>query len=61
LQEATMNANESVQPADSSGRETKRAGKGPQGTIPDSGQGIGIGASDEANTFEPEEDPEATE
>ena len=29
-------------------------------TIPHGGQGVGLGASEDANTFEPEEDPEAT-
>ena len=29
--------------------------------IPNSGDGIGIGAGAEANTFEPEEDPDATD
>ena len=28
-------------------------------TIPDSKNGVGMGASEDANTFEPEEDPEA--
>ena len=29
--------------------------------IPASGDGVGIGAGAEANTFEPEEDPDATD
>jgi hypothetical protein len=29
-------------------------------TIPRGGQGVGLGASEDDNTFEPEEDPEAT-
>ncbi|MEK0156489.1 hypothetical protein [Arthrobacter oryzae] len=29
--------------------------------IPGSGKGVGIGAGTEPNTFEPEEDPDATE
>jgi hypothetical protein len=28
-------------------------------TIPDGDQGVGLGAGEEATTFEPEEDPEA--
>ncbi len=36
-------------------------GKGPGGTIPDNPKGIGLGASDDANTFEPEEDQDATD
>jgi hypothetical protein len=35
-------------------------GKG-DGGIPGGVDGVGIGADGEANTFEPEEDPEATE
>jgi hypothetical protein len=35
-------------------------GKG-DGGIPGGGDGVGIGADGEPNTFEPEEDPEATE
>ena len=30
-----------------------------RGGIPSSGDGVGIGAGAEANTFEPEEDPDA--
>jgi hypothetical protein len=36
-------------------------GAGPEGTIPANKQGIGVGAGREPNTFEPEEDPDATE
>jgi hypothetical protein len=31
-------------------------GLGPDGTIPGSAEGVGVGASTEPNTFEPEED-----
>ncbi|NKX52964.1 hypothetical protein [Arthrobacter mobilis] len=31
-------------------------GTGPGGTVPDSPDGVGIGAGQEPNTFEPEED-----
>lgn len=33
---------------------------GQDGSIPSSADGVGIGAGSDANTFEPEEDPEAT-
>ncbi|WP_309108678.1 hypothetical protein [Arthrobacter sp.] len=33
---------------------------GPEGTVPGSDQGVGMGAGNEPNTFEPEEDPTAT-
>ncbi|WP_458111949.1 hypothetical protein M1D88_17075 [Arthrobacter sp. R1-13] len=33
---------------------------GPEGTVPGSDKGVGMGAGDEPNTFEPEEDPTAT-
>lgn len=35
-------------------------GLGGDGTIPGSADGVGLGAGTEPNTFEPEEDPEAT-
>lgn len=31
------------------------------GGVPASNDGVGLGATEEPNTFEPEEDPEATE
>jgi hypothetical protein len=34
---------------------------GPAGSIPRTEDGVGIGAGAEANTFEPEEDPGATD
>lgn len=39
-----------------------RSGKmsGPEGTVPGSDKGVGMGAGNEPNTFEPEEDPTAT-
>ena len=53
-----MNVNKSDQPA---GSEDKAGhGRGPEGAIPGSDEGVGIGAAEEANTFEPEEDPEAS-
>ena len=33
---------------------------GPEGTVPGSEKGVGMGAGNEPNTFEPEEDPTAT-
>ncbi|MGR0221415.1 hypothetical protein [Agromyces sp. ZXT2-6] len=35
-------------------------GRGSEGTIPDTPDGVGVGVSGEKNTFEPEEDPEAS-
>jgi hypothetical protein len=35
-------------------------GRGTEGTIPDAPDGVGVGVSGEKNTFEPEEDPEAS-
>jgi hypothetical protein len=39
-----------------------RSGKmsGTEGTVPGSDKGVGMGAGNEPNTFEPEEDPTAT-
>lgn len=37
----------------------KDGGKGPEGTIPDNDQGIGLTADEKRTGFEPEEDPEA--
>jgi hypothetical protein len=36
-------------------------GKGKDGSVPGGADGVGLGADVEPNTFEPEEDPEATE
>lgn len=33
---------------------------GAEGTVPNTVDGVGVGAGDEPNTFEPEEEPEAT-
>lgn len=33
---------------------------GPEGTVPGTKDGVGMGAGKEPNTFEPEEDPAAT-
>ncbi|MEX5299047.1 hypothetical protein RCG67_09735 [Kocuria sp. CPCC 205292] len=38
---------------------TEGSGKGPEGTVPDNEQGIGLTADENATGFEPEEDPEA--
>jgi len=38
---------------------TEGSGKGPEGTVPDDGQGIGLTTDENATGFEPEEDPEA--
>ncbi|RAX44216.1 hypothetical protein DQ354_16745 [Arthrobacter sp. AQ5-06] len=40
------------------GTENSTAAK-PDGGIPTGGKGVGLGATNEPNTFEPEEDPEA--
>jgi hypothetical protein len=39
--------------------EEKTGGKGPEGTIPDNPQGVGLTADENPSGFEPEEDPEA--
>lgn len=39
----------------------ENGGKGPEGTIPEGNQGIGLTADDTATGFEPEEDPDAVE
>ncbi len=39
---------------------TGPAGVGRDGTIPGSAEGVGLGAGTEPNTFEPEDDPDAT-
>jgi hypothetical protein len=36
-------------------------GKGGEGDVPQSQEGVGLGATGEPNTFEPEEDPEAAD
>jgi hypothetical protein len=46
---------------DEAPRQGETARTGPRGTIPASKEGVGAGASNEPNTFEPEEDPDATE
>lgn len=37
----------------------KNGGAGPEGTIPDSGDGVAAASTEEASNFEPEEDPDA--
>lgn len=39
----------------------ENGGKGPEGTIPEGGQGIGLTSDDNPSGFEPEEDPDAVE
>jgi hypothetical protein len=62
-----MNDEEQVQrerPEDDAAAHQKLPGsKAPDRSdgIPVSGDGVGLGAGTEANTFEPEEDPEATD
>lgn len=38
---------------------TEGSGKGPEGTVPDNEQGIGLTTDENATGFEPEEDPDA--
>ncbi|GAA4048403.1 hypothetical protein [Agromyces indicus] len=38
----------------------RQDGAGSQGTIPDAPDGVGVGVTEEKNTFEPEEDPDVT-
>jgi hypothetical protein len=57
MQEAGM----SEQREDGTVPQARKGGAGPEGTIPANKQGIGVGAGREPNTFEPEEDPDATE
>lgn len=35
------------------------AGKGPEGTVPDNEQGVGLTTDENETGFEPEEDPDA--
>jgi hypothetical protein len=51
----------SEQHADETRRQDADEKTGPEGTIPASKEGVGAGASSEPNTFEPEEEPEATD
>ncbi|MBF4993528.1 hypothetical protein ITX31_05325 [Arthrobacter gandavensis] len=37
----------------------KNGGAGPEGTIPESGDGVAASSTDEASSFEPEEDADA--
>ena len=45
---------------ESAGQKLSNAGAGKDGSVPNAKDGVGIGAGTEANTFEPEEDPDAT-
>ena len=47
--------------SESTGESTGGNGKGPDGTLPEEGRGIGLTADDEPTGFEPEEDPGAVE
>lgn len=46
--------------SDTPPREDPDGGRGTEGTIPDTDDGVAVGVSGEKNTFEPEEDPEAS-
>ncbi|MFJ2507699.1 hypothetical protein [Arthrobacter citreus] len=37
----------------------KKGGAGPEGTIPDSGDGVAASSTEDASNFEPEEDTDA--
>lgn len=39
--------------------EDKNGGAGPEGTIPESGDGVAAASTEEASNFEPEEDNDA--
>jgi len=41
--------------------EENGGGRGPEGTIPDNDQGVGLTADENRSGFEPEEDPEAVD
>jgi hypothetical protein len=53
--DAAGEARESHETENRSGRKA-----GPEGTVPGTEKGVGLGAGNEPNTFEPEEDPTAT-
>ncbi|MBT2551276.1 hypothetical protein [Arthrobacter sp. ISL-65] len=55
----TINSPDSL-PEDEPQKDTAGARGKDDGGIPQGGDGIGIAADAEPNTFEPEEDPEAT-
>ena len=44
---------------EAAGQKLPDAGAGKDGSVPNAKDGVGIGAGTEANTFEPEEDPDA--
>jgi hypothetical protein len=56
----TINSPDSL-PEDEPQDGTHGAAGNADGGIPQGGDGIGVAADGEPNTFEPEEDPEATE
>ena len=41
------------------GEQDKNGGTGPEGTIPDSDDGVAAASTEEASNFEPEEDTDA--
>ena len=45
--------------SDAPGGTTEGSGKGPEGTVPDNEQGVGLTTDENATGFEPEEDPDA--
>ena len=59
----SINSPESLPPQDQDKDKDRSAGKkeADDGGIPGGSDGVGIGAEKEPNSFEPEEDPEATE
>jgi hypothetical protein len=60
----SINSPESLpeeEPQDAAEDGTKGGAEKGDGGIPAGGDGVGLGATHEANTFEPEEDPEATD
>lgn len=56
----SINSPESL-PAEDPQDAAKDSTEKPDGGIPTGGNGVGLGATHEPNTFEPEEDPEAAD
>lgn len=56
----TINSPDSL-PEDEPQEGTAPAGGKGDGSVPRGGDGVGMGADAEPNTFEPEEDPDATD
>jgi hypothetical protein len=57
----TINSPDSLPDDEPEGAAAKENAGKSDGGVPAGNDGVGLGASEEANTFEPEEDPEATE